>query len=188
MEDPEFDLIRAIADGDETAFEKLVRRYRNPVMTFVYRYVGDIHLAQDIVQEVFLRILKAAPRFKPRAKVSGWVFTIAYNLSVNELKRRKHRNDFHAEIAAGERDILGRPFTTHRTDSLNKEKEDRLMAALGKLPENQRAALLLRLNEGLSYAEIAKVLDVSVAGVESLIFRARSRLKQLVKASTGTLL
>jgi len=185
MKDPEFDLIRAIAGGDETAFEQLVRRYQNPVMTFVYRYVGDRHLAQDLTQEVFLRIFQAAPRFRPRAKVSGWVFKIAYNLAVNELKRRKHMDDFHAEISAGDRDVLGRLLTNHRSEARNMEMEEQLTAALGEIPENQRAALLLRVDERLSYAEIGKVLDVSIASVESLIFRARRRLKRLVMASPG---
>ena len=187
MEDPEFDLISAIADGDETAFEQLVRRYQNPVMTFVYRYVGDRHLAQDLAQEVFLRIFQSAPRFTPKGKVSSWVFKIAYNLAANELKRRKHMDDFRAEIAAGERDILGRMLTNHREEARKRELEERLMRALGELPENQRAALLLKVNECLSYAEIGKVLDVSVSSVESLIFRARSRLKLLVRVSPGIL-
>ena len=166
MEDSESDLIEAIARGNETAFEQLVKRYQNPVMSFVYRYIGDIHSAQDIVQEVFLRIFQA----EPRGKVSSWIFRIAYNLSVNELKRRRRMNDFCAAITE---DISEMPFTN------DKESEEWLTAALGKLPENQRAALLLRLNEQLSYAEISKVMDVSVASIESLIFRARSRLKQL---------
>lgn len=178
MEDPEFDLIRAIAGGDETAFEQIVNRYRNPVMSFVYRYIGDIHLAQDIAQEVFLRIFRAAPRFEPKGKVSGWIFRIAYNLSVNELKQRKRMNDFRDEIAR--RDDSGLSSTNHCED---RESEAWLMAALDKLAENQRAALLLRLNERLSYAEIGKVMELSVASVESLIFRARSRLKQLARNS-----
>lgn len=181
MEDPEFHLIRAIAEGDEAAFEQLVIRYRNPVTSFIHRYVGDRLLAQDLAQEVFLRVFQAAPRFTPRGKVSSWVFKIAYNLSSNELKRRRHRDDFHAEISAGERDILGRPLADRREETRIREMEERLKTALGELPENQRAALLLKVNEQLSYAEIGKVLDVSIASVESLIFRARSRLKQLVR-------
>jgi RNA polymerase sigma-70 factor, ECF subfamily len=185
METPEFDLIRAIADGDEAAFEKLVRRYQNPVVSFIYRYIGDFYFAQDLAQEVFLRIFQAAPKFKPKAKVSNWVFKIAYNLSANELKRRKRVSGFQAEISAGEREIWVKPLTNHRAEARNRELEERLMAALGELPENQRAALLLKVNERLSYVEIAKILDVSVASVESLIFRARSRLKQLVRVLSG---
>lgn len=184
MEDPEFDLIRAIAGGNEVAFEQLVRRYQNPVMTFIYRYIGDRYLAQDLAQEVFLRIFQSARGFKPKAKVSSWVFRIAYNLSANELKRRKHVDNFHAEISAGNRDGWGMPPTNHRAEIRDMELDEWLKATIGQLPENQRAALLLKVNEGLSYVEIGKILDVSVASVESLIFRARSRLKQLERASS----
>ncbi|GLI35134.1 RNA polymerase sigma factor [Desulforhabdus amnigena] len=182
MEDPEFDLIRAIADGDETAFEKLVRRYQNPVITFIYRYVGDFYSAQDLTQEVFLRVFQAAPRFKPKAKVSNWVFRIAYNLAANELKHRKRMDGFHARISTEDPDFRGSPPAS-RTGARSRELEECLMAAMGRLPENQRAALLLRVDEGLSYLEISTILNVSVASVESLIFRARRRLKQLVRSS-----
>jgi len=185
MEDPEFDLIRAIAGRDEAAFEQLVKRYQAPVITFIFRYVGDLYSAQDLAQEVFLRIFQAAPSFKPKAKVSTWVFRIAYNLSANELKRRKRMGDFHARTSTGDPDIWERPLTNHRAAARNREMEERLMSALSELSENQRAAFLLKINEGLSYREISTILDVSVASVESLIFRARSRLKQLVRASPG---
>ena len=184
MEDPEFDLIRAVGHGDEAAFEQVVRRYQNPVITFICRYIGDFHTAQDLTQEVFLRVFQAAPNFKPKAKVSSWVFTIAYNLSTNELKRRKRMRGFHTQISAEGWGLRGRTSAS-LTEAGNLELEERLMAAMGQLPENQRAALLLKTNEGLTYLEISNVLDVSIASVESLIFRARSRLKQLVRASAG---
>ncbi len=185
MEDPEFDIVTAIAGGDEAAFEELVKRYQAPIITFIYRYVGDLYSAQDLAQEVFLRIFKAAPSFEPKAKVSSWVFRIAYNLSANELKRRKRIADFHLRISREDLDIWGRPLKNHRAEAGTREKEERLTAALRELPENQRAALLLKVNEGLSYLEISTIMDVSVASVESLIFRARSRLKQLVRALPG---
>lgn len=185
MQDPEFDLVRATAGGDEAAFEELVKRYQAPVITFIYRHVGDLYCAQDLAQEVFLRIFQAAPSFEPKAKVSSWVFRIAYNLSANELKRRKRIADFHLRIFREDLDVLGRPLKNHRAEAGAREKEERLTAALRELPENQRAALLLKVNDGLSYLEISTILDVSVASVESLIFRARSRLKQLVRASPG---
>jgi RNA polymerase sigma-70 factor (ECF subfamily) len=186
MEDAEFDLIRAIADRDEKAFATLIGRYQNPVISFIYRYVGDFCLAQDLSQEVFLRVFLAAPTFRPRARVSSWIFRIAYNLAVNELKRRKRLDDLSARISAENRQV---PPCSPPGDAAaeNRELEDRLMAAVGRLPERQRAALLLKINEGLSYLEISTILDVSVASVESLLFRARSRLKQLMGASPGVL-
>jgi RNA polymerase sigma-70 factor, ECF subfamily len=184
MEDPELDLIRAIAHGDEAAFEQVVRRYQNPVTTFIGRYIGDFHSAQDLTQEVFLRVFQAAPQFKPKAKVSNWVFRIAHNLSTNQLKRRKPTHGLHAEVSAEGWGLRGRSSASG-AETEKRELEQRLMAAMGLLPENQRAALLLKINEGLTCLEISDVLGSSLASVESLLFRARSRLKQLMRASPG---
>jgi RNA polymerase sigma-70 factor (ECF subfamily) len=128
-------------------------------------------------------VFQSAPTFKPKARVSNWVFKIAYNLAANELKRRKRMDGFLARMLAEGRHFLG-SSPPSRGEARNRELEDWLMAAMGRLPENQRAALLLKTNEGLSYLEISTILDVSVSSVESLIFRARSRLKQLMRAST----
>jgi len=186
MEESELLLIRAIADRDEKAFETLIGRYQNPVISFLYRYVGAFHLAQDLAQEVFLRVFQAAPTFRPRARVSSWIFKIAYNLAANELKRRKRMDGLNARMSAEGRHF---PASSPPGDAAveNRELEEQLMAAVGRLPENQRAALLLKINEGLSYLEISTVLGVSVASVESLLFRARSRLKQLMADSTGVI-
>jgi RNA polymerase sigma-70 factor, ECF subfamily len=180
MEDPEFDLIRAIGEGDEAAFEQLVRRYQDPVVSFIYRHMGDRYAAQDFAQEVFLRVFQTARRFEPRGKVSTWVFRIAYNLSANEIKRRRRMAGFHAEMLAGGTELSERSLSNH-VGMKEEELEEQLLTALGQLPENQRAALLLRVKDGLSYVEISKVLGVSVGSVESLIFRARKRMKGLVK-------
>lgn len=182
MADAEFDLIKAIANKEERAFEMFVRRYQNPVISFIYRYVGDYYSAQDLTQEVFLRVYRSAPAFEPRAKVSSWVFRIAYNLAANELKRRKRMDLLKTRMSEESRSFPGGP-PPGAAEATNRELEERLMTAMGRLPENQRAALLLKTNEGMSYLEISTVLGVSVASVESLLFRARSRLKQIMKTS-----
>ncbi len=182
MQDSDLHLLRAIADEDKKAFETFVERYQNPVISFIYKYIGDFYVAQDLTQEVFLRVFKSAPAFEPKAKVSSWLFKIAYNLAVNELKRRRRMDDFHARMSAeGSHFVGGSP--PDRSEAKDRELEAQLMDAIGRLPENQRAALLLKINEGLSYKEISIVLDVSVSSVESLIFRARSRLKQILRGS-----
>lgn len=170
----EHQLIRAVGTGDRAAFEKLVLRYQSPVFNFVYRHLGDRFAAEDLVQEVFLRVHQAARRFEPRGSVSSWIFKIAYNLSVNELKRRARAARFSADLKLADRE---NPRGTAQSMLEEREIEVRLMNALEELPENQRAALLLRIREGLSYAEISQVLSVSVSSVESLIFRGRERLR-----------
>ncbi|MCU0574974.1 MAG: sigma-70 family RNA polymerase sigma factor, partial [Syntrophobacteraceae bacterium] len=152
MEDAEFETIKAIANKEEKAFEMFVRRYQKPVISFINRYVGDTCSAQDLTQEVFLRVYQAAPAFQPRAKVSNWVFRIAYNLAANELKRRKRMDCFNARMAAEGWSFSGDP-PPGATEAKSWELEERLMAAMGQLPENQRAALLLKTNEGMSYLE-----------------------------------
>jgi RNA polymerase sigma-70 factor, ECF subfamily len=170
--DREYALIEAIGAGDILAFEMLVKRYRNPVLNFIFKYTGgDRFGAEDIAQEVFLRVYRAASEFEPRGKVSTWIFKIAYNLSLNEVLRRSRFcpitdiDDLGSELA--EPDHTGR-----------KELEEEVMDAVGHLPPKQRAALLLRVNEGLAYAEIGNILSTSVSSVESLLFRARENLRK----------
>jgi len=169
--DREYELIKAIGAGDILAFEMLVKRYRDPVSNFIFKYMGDRFGAEDIAQEVFLRVYRAASEFEPRGKVSTWIFKIAYNLSLNEVLRRSRFcpttdiDDHGFELAA--------PNDTGR-----KELEEEVMDAVRHLPQKQRAALLLRVNEGLSYAEIAGILSTSISSVESLLFRARENLRK----------
>jgi len=177
MEDLDHDLIRAIGAGDSHAFERLVRLYQGPVTNFVYRYIGDRHTAEDLAQEVFLRVYRAASQFEPRAKVQTWILKIAYNLCLNELKRIRRLKGLHEELTA-QTTREGEAPATSGVDRCELEQE--IMDALGQLPENQRAAILLRASKGLSYQEISNVLSVSVSSVESLIFRARTRLREVL--------
>jgi RNA polymerase sigma-70 factor, ECF subfamily len=175
MVDTGYTLIEAIAQGDHQAFERLVRQHQNALYHFVCRTLGDRSAAEDIIQEVFLRVYRAAPRFDPRARVSTWIFKIAYNLSMNELKRRNRAREL-ATDAAG---FTGRCVVDAAAASRSRhELEQELAVALDHLSADQRAALLLRVNQELSYREIGEVLGVSVKSVESLLFRARRRLKQ----------
>jgi RNA polymerase sigma-70 factor (ECF subfamily) len=177
MTDAEFTVIQAVAGGDHLAFEILVKRYQKGVCNFVCRYLGDRAAAEDLAQEVFLRVYRAAPRFEPRGRVSTWIFKIAYNLCLNELKRRQRSRCFQELLCGQEESFVGTDLGRGETEALHGE----LSAAISRLPDNQRAALLLRVNEELSYAEIGKILSLSVSSVESLLFRARTRLRKELK-------
>ena len=174
MDDPDIELLRAIAEGDHLAFKRLVERYQSRLFNFLYRYLRDREAAEDLTQEVFLKVYQAAPRFEPRAKVRTWVFTIAYNLAVNELRRRRRRRLF-AFLVHEDRELRASEAGDHLA------LEETMTEALGLLPHNQRAALLLRVRDELSYQEIAEILGVSRASVESLLFRARERLRHLIR-------
>jgi RNA polymerase sigma-70 factor (ECF subfamily) len=179
MVDPEYALIRAIAAGDQEAFERLVERYQNPLCNFIYRYLGDRATAEDITQEVFMRVYRFAPRFAPKARVSSWVFQIARNLALNEIERRRRQR-------VDETAVDGEPGSHAHAAPASSELEQEVMGALRDLPENQRAALLLRVNEELSYREIGEILGLSVQSVESLLFRARQQLRASLGRRQGS--
>jgi RNA polymerase sigma-70 factor, ECF subfamily len=171
-------LIQAVGKGDSRAFETLIRRYQNPVVNFIYKYLGDRFGAEDLAQEVFLRVYRSAPNFEPRGRAATWIFRIAYNLSMNEIVRRR-KFCLVTDIDCEEGNEPPAPSQIEA-----KELKEELMDSIRRLPEKQRAALLLKVNEDLSYSDIARVLDVSVASVESLLFRARENLRKMLKAHT----
>jgi RNA polymerase sigma-70 factor (ECF subfamily) len=174
MDDPDIELLRAIVGGDHLAFKRLVERYQSRLFNFLYRYLREREAAEDLTQEVFLKVYQAAPRFEPRAKVRTWIFAIAYNVAVNELRRRQRRG-FFGLLAHEER-----AMEVSKAEA-QLELEETMTEALGLLPRNQRAALLLRVRDELSYQEIAEILGVSRASVESLLFRGRERLRRLLR-------
>lgn len=173
------DLIKAIGNRDHQAFERIVNRYKNPLCDFVYRYLHDHSAAEEVVQEVFLRIYQASPKYKVvnNAKVSTWIFKIAFNLSMNELKRRRRHSRL-IEDRAGEKEILAGMQISGFAET--REMMESIMSGVRLLPESQRAALLLRVQHGFSYREISEILNTTVSSVESLIYRARQGLKQYI--------
>lgn len=171
--------------GGRGAFEELVRRYRQPVMNFVGRTLPDAAEAEDIAQGVFVQVFKAAARYRPEAKFSTWLFTIARNLCLNELRRRG-RHPAESLTALTDESGTGRPLADSRaapptTDLLRAELERKVEEAIADLPENQRTALLLCREGEVAYEDIAAVLGVSLSAVKSLIFRGRETLKARLK-------
>lgn len=173
MSDPDLKLLEAIGRGDHDAFELLVKRYQGPLHNFIARYVGDRSLAEELAQEVFIRVFRAAGRFEAKTKASTWIFRIAYNLALTEIGRRRRYGNLCEAVS---RESSGGEPSTAPEERF--ELEEEIAAALARLPENQRAALLLRVNEDLSYREIGQILGVSVQSVESLLFRARTSLRR----------
>src|SRR5215831_15523480 len=159
----------AFQGGDRRAFDTLFARYTPRVLTFLTRMVRDRARAEELTQDVFIRIYNAAARYEPRARFSTYVFGIAHNLALNELARahRKHeqaRADL-SELAA----VDPAPGAEEKLDA--DRMRARLERAIADLPERQRAAVLLRSEQGLDYEEIAGALDASVSSVKSLLHR-----------------
>lgn len=185
--DPDAALMLRAKQGDGGAFTELVEKYKQPVMNLAFRTLRDLTEAEDLAQNVFVQVWKAAPRYEPTAKFSTWLFTIARNLCLNEIRRRtRHpaesldqtRDDADDQPLYQVEDKRVAPATE---ELLRGELVEKVDAALASLPENQRTALLLCRQEELSYEEIALVLGCSLSATKSLIHRARETLKLRLK-------
>ena len=185
--DPDAVLMLRVREGDAAAFEALVEKYKQPVLNVLYRTLQDATEAEDLAQNVFIQVHKSAHRYQVTAKFSTWLFTIARNLALNEIRRRsRHRAESLDQPASEDEHASPRQYedvkTTQPHDlALRRELEAKVDQAIGALPEKQRTALLLCREEELSYEEIAKVIDCTLSATKSLIHRARETLKEQLK-------
>jgi len=188
--DPDAVLMLRVKRGDRAAFAELVDKYKQPVMNFVYRSLRDEIEAEDLAQNVFLQVYKSRNRYKQTARFSTWLFTIARNLCLNELRRRARHpaesiEESHADHETGEpgtqRQYEDKSQLAPPEALLQGELAQKIEEALAELPENQRNAILLCRQEELSYEEIADVLDCSLSATKSLIHRGRETLKEKLK-------
>jgi RNA polymerase sigma-70 factor (ECF subfamily) len=185
--DPDALLMLRVKRGDRAAFAELVEKYKQPVMNLVYRTLHDEAEAEDLAQSVFLQVYKSARRYESRAKFSTWLFTIARNLCLNEIRRRaRHPADSLEETHAENEDQPRQQYEDKSSvpppeKLLHGELAQKIEEALAELPENQRTAILLCRQEELSYEEIAKILDCSLSATKSLIHRGRETLKEKLK-------
>ena len=185
--DPDALLMLRVKRGDRAAFAELVEKYKQPVMNLVYRTLHDEAEAEDLAQNVFLQVYKSAKRYESRAKFSTWLFTIARNLCLNEIRRRsRHPADSLEETHAEHEDQPRQQFEDKSSvpppeKLLQGELAQKIEEALADLPENQRTAILLCRQEDLSYEEIAEILGCSLSATKSLIHRGRETLKQKLK-------
>ena len=177
--------MRRVQQGDTEAFRSLILAYQNRVAGALARMAGPAFDPEEMAHEVFVRVWKSAHRYEPSAKLSTWLLTIARNLFLNELRyRSRHPTvsmDSPLEEGQAAREGPAGPASLHPDAALiEQELQQAIDAALQKLPENQRTAMVLRRYEDLSYEEIALVLGVSVGSVKSLLFRARATLRELL--------
>jgi RNA polymerase sigma-70 factor (ECF subfamily) len=171
--------------GDEASFELLLHRYRTPLVNFLYRMVQNREQAEDLAQEVFLRVYRAREDYVPSAKFTTWLFRIATNLALNSVRdTRYHKLEVSIDAPItdaedGDERTLDIPEKHPNIEQHLVEDARRKMIrhAIDKLPEKQRAAVLLHKYQELDYAEIAKILACSESALKSLLFRAYESLR-----------
>jgi RNA polymerase sigma-70 factor (ECF subfamily) len=173
-------LMALIAKGDTAAFTELVERHQSLVLGTVARMLGSNSEVEDIAQQVFIRVWKSAGRYVPRAKFTTWLLKITRNLVFNELRRSKRRTHLplHPEPGAEEIPLPEEGVSSPDAAALENELKRAIDEAISQLPETQRMAVILRRYEEMSYEEIAEVLELSVPAVKSVLFRARTELRE----------
>jgi len=185
--DPDAELMLRVKQRDAAAFAELVDKYKQPVINLLYRTLRDATEAEDLAQNVFVQVYKSADRYRVEAKFTTWLFTIARNLCLNELRRRsRHPAESLDAAAEAHDDVPGRQFEDLRNVSaperlLRDELVAKVEEAVAALPENQRTAILLFKEKDLSYEEISEILGCSLSATKSLIHRGRETLKQRLK-------
>lgn len=178
------DLIKEFQENNTLeAYEILVRRYKDPLMNFVYRFTGDRDISSDIVQDTMIKFYINKDSYRSFAKFSTWIYTIAGNLAKNELKRRKRRKIFSLENDDDEKSIQVADKTVILPDKAADSviKNEIIQKALLKVKDVYRNVVILRDVQDLSYEEIAEITGLSLGTVKSRINRGRSQLQKLLK-------
>ncbi len=187
--DPDVRLMLEVRDDNAAAFEELVLRYQDRLLNILKHLLGDAEQAEDLAQEIFLRVYRSRKTYEPSAKFATWFFTIANNAVLNAMRSRSRRHEH--TISSRDSGPLGaRPMDVLLTVSsgqmpsrlLDKaEMREIVRMALESIPERQRLAVLLCKFEGLSYADIAAALDLTPQAVKSLLSRARINLREILQ-------
>jgi RNA polymerase sigma-70 factor, ECF subfamily len=181
------ELMLRVKDGDSASFTLLLERHRTPVIHFLYRMVQSQAIAEELAQEVFLRVYRSRATYEPTAKFTTWLFRIATHLALNSLRDRKKEKGQESLDAADNDRTTGIQVADHQLtveqSLVHRVKLNEVRRAVEALPEKQRAAVLMHKYEEMEYSQIARVLNCSESAVKSLLFRAyetlRSRLSHM---------
>jgi RNA polymerase sigma-70 factor (ECF subfamily) len=188
LRDPDIRLMLRVRDDDSVAFGELVERFQHRLVAVMHHLVGSSDEAEDLAQEVFLRVYRTRKKYTPKAKFSTWLFTIANNLALNALRDRKRRPVLPLEVH--DSGPLGpRPTETSAPardeppghNLQQQELTDIIRRALDELNERQRVAIVLNKFEDMNYADIADVMGMTTKAVKSLLSRARTKLRETLQ-------
>lgn len=193
IQDADAALMLKFKEGDKAAFELLLDKYHNKIINFIYRFIREKTESEDLAQEVFLRVYRSAQDYTPKAKFSTWIYKIAKNLALNELRKRKLHRLFSLEgmLSTEEGEIPCQQIDNNNISARAElEKQDLINAvekAIDCLPANQKLAVILRRYDDLAYSEIAGIIGCSEPAVKSLLNRAKENLKEKLKFYVATL-
>lgn len=189
LTDPDVRLMLQVREGNAAAFEALVEKFQTRLVTLLENLVGDRSLAEDLAQDVFLRVYRARERYTPTAKFSTWLYTITHNVASNSIRRKSRRKEVNLTHSPSG-SVPVRPLDTMAKDKSNlmparladqKEMAGVIEQAISTLGDRQKMALLLSKFEGLSYNEIADTMELSPQAVKSLLSRARTNLREALE-------
>jgi RNA polymerase sigma-70 factor, ECF subfamily len=179
-------LMLDVKAGDQQSFALLLHRYRTPLVNFLYRMVRNREQAEDLAQEVFIRVYRARADYVPSAKFTTWLFRIATNLALNSVRDTRHQRmevSLDAPVTVDSEEGDERPLDVAEKSPnieehlVQEAQRDMIRHAIDKLPEKQRAAVLLHKYQDLDYGEISKILSCSESALKSLLFRAYETLR-----------
>ena len=184
LKDDDVELLLRFKYGDISSYEELLDKYQSPIINFLYRITGDKTEAEDLAQEVFLKVYNSRVKYTPRAKFSTWIYTIAKNTALNEIRRKKgifhlFKKDLNKEGAEEEIPDNRNPSVLNELEK--KDVEKIVKNEINSLPQNQKITVILSKYDNLSYEEIAQVMNCSVSSVKSLLNRAKISLKGKLK-------
>ena len=176
-------LIKKFQEGDVGAYNQLVFRFKDRLLNFIYRFVNDLDLAEDLVQDTLLKLYTHKDSYQEIAKFSTWLYTIAANLARTELRKKKRRKTFSVtELSREDREfIIASSYVDPSEDLSSQNFEKSVQMALAELPDDFKTIIILRDIQELSYDEISKIVDVPLGTVKSRINRGRVKLQQLLK-------
>lgn len=186
------ELMLRVREGDETSFALLLEKHRNTVIHFLYRMVQNRAVAEELAQEVFMRVYRSRASYEPTAKFTTWLFRITTHLALNHVRDRR-RDKLHDSIDEPQEDGIKRELPTRDANieqrMLREARLEEVRKAIEALPDKQRSAVLMHKYQEMDYAQIAAVLECSESAVKSLLFRAyetlRSKLKHFSPDGTG---
>ncbi|HEX4000733.1 MAG TPA: sigma-70 family RNA polymerase sigma factor [Pirellulales bacterium] len=190
LRDPDVRLMLEVRDDNAVAFNELMLRYQNRLIALLEHVVGRRELAEELTQEVFLRVYRARKRYEPGAKFSTWLFTIANNLAANALRSQSRRHEVNL-AQRGTNSSTSVPTLEQLAQAASgfmparqfekAELSDVIRQAMATLNERQRMAVLLSKFESMSYEEIAETMQMSPQAIKSLLSRARSNLREILE-------